>query len=131
MFSTYEKDKKPVCALLDSRKPHHLRDLERLKPTHLFWAMLGSGVVNLELLEMEACGNRPWAKKGMNDKQFIEYCKKRRIKAFAVLWEAHGYDKIPIRRENGKITKFMSWRGSNDTIGIPKQLIEKGACRNI
>ena len=107
MCSTYEREKRPVCAFLTPKSDRVLKDMSSIRAECLLWSALGSGVAALPLLELEAKGERPWANGGMKDVEFIKRCEEHEIKVFAVPWEAQGYDKILMGAENGKITSWM------------------------
>ena len=114
MCSTYDPNENSVCAFLSPKTEQTIRDMKKLKAECLLWSALGSGVAGLPLLRLEAEGERPWKKGGMNDREFIRTCEKEGIKVFAVLWEAQGYDNILIGLQNGKIASWMQRGGEKE-----------------
>ncbi len=120
MCSTYQRDARSVCALLDRKTEQTITDMKTTKADTLLWSALGSGMAGLPLIQLEAEGKQPWSRhKGMGDTEFIQRCKKEGIKVFAVLWEAHGYGHIPIVvSESGKIITWMGHKTPKKTKGI-------------
>lgn len=160
MCSTYDPDKRPVCAFLAPKTQKVIDDMRKIRADCLLWAVLGSGVAGLPLLKLEAEGRRPWNPGGMSDVEFIRQCEKAGIKVFAVVWEAQGYDKILVGIENGRIKSWMRrfgdgkkirwgldafYRGKYPEIGRWEEyfsgkfekngevesLVDEGACRSI
>ncbi|MHB8061087.1 MAG: hypothetical protein ACYDG2_00425 [Ruminiclostridium sp.] len=88
-----------------------VEDLEMLKPTILVWSMMGAGSLSLPYLEEDIYSDiatRLRFHGYINDSEFLSECNKRDIKAFAVVYEAQGWEFPAVLNEAGTAFKELN-----------------------
>lgn len=101
-----------------------IEDLELLKPTMLVWSTMGSGSLSLPYLEEDIYADiapRQRFHGYINDREFIEECTKRDIEAFAVVYQAQGWEFPAVLNEEGTAFKdlnIIKKEGGHDWYGL-------------
>ncbi|HEY5583797.1 MAG TPA: hypothetical protein VIK78_04810 [Ruminiclostridium sp.] len=88
-----------------------IEDLEVLKPTMLVWSTMGAGSISLPYLEEDIYSDiaaRLRFHGYINDFEFVSECTKRDIKAFAVVYEAQGWEFPAVLNEDGTAFKDLN-----------------------